>query len=58
MKCNDLTTQNPFKVWIAIAKEARIPKIDYPPVRACKLSGDSFAQGIETHENDGVVIKV
>ncbi len=53
-----LTTQAPFEVWLAIAEKARLPKIEYPPLRVVRFSGPSLSFGIEEHEVDGVRVRV
>lgn len=55
---HNLTTQIPYKVSIAIEREAKIPRIDYPPVSVHRFSGKSFTSGIETHITDGVNIRI
>jgi len=53
-----LTTQSPFEVWVAIANKARPPKIDYPPLRIVRFSGDALTVGVEEHQVDGVTVRV
>ncbi|MCP4414361.1 MAG: transcriptional regulator [Gammaproteobacteria bacterium] len=53
-----LTTQIPHRVTIAVARTDRIPVLDYPPIQAYKFSKDAFNAGIETHQVDGVPIRV
>jgi predicted transcriptional regulator of viral defense system len=55
---HELTTQIPHEVYLAIARGAEPPRIDYPPVRAFWFSGPSFSEGIETHRLDGVPIRI
>ncbi len=58
LRFHDLTTQNPFEVWIAIERKARIPKIDSLPLRIMFFSGAAFTAGIETHDIEGVALSV
>jgi predicted transcriptional regulator of viral defense system len=58
LRFHDLTTQNPFEVWIAIERKARIPKIDSLPLRIMFFSGAAFTEGIETHNIEGVSLRV
>ena len=53
-----LTTQNPFEVRLAIERNAPIPKIDYPPLRTFRVSGDAFSKDIKVFENEGVNLRV
>lgn len=51
-----LTTQLPYKIYIAIPQEMKKPKIDYPPLYVVKLSKKTYVTGIEKHIIDGVSI--
>ena len=53
-----ITTQIPHVVSVAISREARIPKLDSPPIQAYKFSKDAFQAGIETHLVDGVPVRI
>lgn len=55
---HELTTQIPHEVYLAIARGAEPPRIDYPPVRTFWFSGASFSEGIETHRLDGVPVRI
>ena len=55
---HNLTTQIPHAVSIAIHRDMRRPKIDYPPISVHQFSPDSFTAGIEKHEIDGVEVKI
>lgn len=53
-----LTTQLPHQVWIAIKSPSRIPKLEYPPLKVARFSGEAFSVGIERHKVDGVTWRV
>jgi predicted transcriptional regulator of viral defense system len=53
-----LTTQIPHEVQIALPRTARYPRLDYPPIKAFRFSASSFTAGIESHQIDGVSIRV
>ncbi len=53
-----LTAQIPHEVQIALPRTARQPRLDYPPIKAFRFSTNSFATGVETHQIDGVSIRV
>jgi predicted transcriptional regulator of viral defense system len=55
---HDLTTQIPHEVWIAVPRNSEPPRLDYPPFRAVRLSRAAYEAGIETHQLDGVPVKV
>lgn len=58
LRIHDLTTQAPFEVWIAISNKGHPPRLDYPPLRTMRFSDSSLASGIETHQIDGVAVRV
>jgi predicted transcriptional regulator of viral defense system len=58
LRFHELTTQSPFEVWLAIGEKARLPKIDYPPLRTVRFSGDALTFGIEEHKVEGVDVRV
>ena len=58
LRFHELTTQNPFEVWIAIERKSRIPKIDSLPLRMMFFSGAAFTEGIEAHDIEGVSLRV
>ena len=58
LQFHGLTTQSPFEVWVAIANKARAPKMDYPPLRVVRFSGDALTEGVEKHVVDGVTVQV
>lgn len=55
---HELTTQIPHEVYLAIARGAEPPRIDYPPVRTFWFSGASFTEGIEVRRLDGVPVRI
>ena len=58
LQFHDLTTQNPFEVWIAVDRDTRISKIDSVMTRIFRFSPKIYQAGIETHLIDGVELKV
>jgi predicted transcriptional regulator of viral defense system len=54
----DLTTEVPHAVDIALPKDRRPPKLDYPPVRVFRMSGQSFTEGVETRDIGGTQVKI
>jgi predicted transcriptional regulator of viral defense system len=53
-----LTTQIPHHVNIALPRGTARPRLDWPPLRIYRMSGAMFTSGIETHQRDGVPIRV
>jgi len=55
---HNVTSQNPFEVWLAIDHKGWRPRINYPPVRYITMSGPSLVEGIERHTIDGVGVNI
>jgi predicted transcriptional regulator of viral defense system len=55
---HDLTTQIPHAVYIALARGAGPPRLDYPPVQIFWFTGEAFTEGVETHILDHVSVPV
>jgi len=55
---HQLTTQIPHEVQLALPRTARHPRLDYPPIQAFRFSTDSFGAGVETHQIDGLSVRV
>ena len=53
-----MTTQIPREVSVAVHREARMPSLDNPPVRAYRFSSEAFQSGIEKHQIDGITIQI
>lgn len=58
LRFHELTTQNPFEVWIAIERGSWIPTMDTVRLRVFSFSPNVYEAGIETHTIDGVEVKV
>lgn len=58
LRLHELTTQNPFQVWLMIDKKARKPSFKYPPLRIIRASGNALTSGVETRDLDGVEARV
>ncbi len=52
-----MTTQIPRHVSVAVPRRARLPSLEFPPVRAHRFSKASYEAGIETHLIDGATVK-
>ena len=55
---HDITTQVPHAVSVAVPRNARMPSLDYPPVKARRFSNEAYESGIEAHLIDGVSVKI
>jgi len=55
---HEITTQIPHAVHLALPAHTHAPKLDYPPIQPYCFSGEAYAAGIETHEIDGVAVRI
>ena len=58
LRLHQLTTQNPFEVWIMIDRKARKASMTYPPIRVVRASGFALSRGVKAMRIDGVEINV
>lgn len=56
LQFHELTTQMPFETWVAIERNATKPKV--ANVRIVRLTGKAFSEGIETHKQEGLTVRV
>lgn len=55
---HEITTQIPHEVHVALPRDVRAPRIEYPPVRLYRFGGEAYTEGVETHTLDGVDVRV
>lgn len=55
---HELTTQVPHAVWIALPRGAKTPRLDHPPLSVHRFAPQAYEAGMETHEVDGVPVRV
>ncbi len=55
---HDLTTQIPHEVHLALAGGSEEPRLDHPPLKTYRFTGEAFSEGIEIHELDGVKVRI
>jgi len=58
LRLHGLTTQMPHEVWMAMDRKARKPKVDHPPLRIVRFSGDSLTVGIQRRKIEGVEVRL
>ncbi len=58
LRFHDLTTQNPFEIWMAIENKSHPPKSETAPLRIHYFSGAAFTEGVEEHKISGVTVRV
>jgi len=55
---HELTTQIPHEVHLALKRGAEEPRIDYPPVKTYRFTGEAFTAGTDVHDLDGVSVRI
>jgi predicted transcriptional regulator of viral defense system len=55
---NNLTTQIPHRVFVAVSRNSRPPSPEYPPLSVHRFSEPAFSSGIEEHTIDGVPVNI
>jgi len=55
---HELTTQIPHEVHVALPRGAEKPRLDHPPIKTYRFTGESFTEGVETQELDGVSVRI
>ena len=55
---HELTTQIPHEVHVALPRGAEEPRLDYPPIKTYRFTGEAYTQGVESHELDGVIVHI
>ena len=55
LQIHELTTQSPHQVWLAVDAKARVPQLDYPPLKVVRFSRRALEAGVESVRMDGVV---
>lgn len=58
LRFHELTTQNPFEVWMALHHKAWSPRSEALPLRIVRMSGAAFDSGVESHQIEGVTVRV
>lgn len=55
---HEMTTQVPHEIYLAISRNSEPPRLDYPPLRVFRFSGESFSAGIKRERVDGVDVRI
>lgn len=55
---HELTTQIPHEVHVALPRGAEKPRLDYLPIKTYRFTNEAFTEGVETHELDGVSVRI
>ena len=55
---HELTTQIPHEIHVALQRGAEEPRIDYPPVKTYRFTGEAFTAGMDIHDLDGIGVRI
>lgn len=55
---HEVTTQIPYKIYIALPRGIKKTRIEYPPVEVVWMSSKSLSTGINEHNIDGIEVKI
>jgi len=55
---HDLTGQVPHVVHLAIERGSELPRIEHPPIELFWFSRQAFSSGVQTHELDGIPVRI
>ena len=58
LQYHGIGTQLPSEVWMALDRRAWRPKLDWPPLRIVRFTGEALTQGVEHHTIEGRPAKV
>ena len=58
LQFHNLTTQNPFQVWLAVERNAAVPRLRSVQNRIFRINSEMFDAGIEEHQVEGGIIRV
>ncbi len=53
-----ITIQIPHEVHVALPRGAEEPRLDYPPIKTYRFTGEAYTEGLETHELDGIIAHI
>ena len=55
---HEITTQIPHEVHVALQRGSEGPRLDYPPIRIYRFTGQAFTAGVEIDELDGISVRI
>jgi predicted transcriptional regulator of viral defense system len=58
LQFHELTLQMPSAVWIAIDRTGWKPKVEYPPIRFVRFSGQALKEGVKRHLIEGIEVPI
>jgi predicted transcriptional regulator of viral defense system len=58
LRFQELTTQQPSEIWVALDNKSWVPKQEPVKLRIVRFSGEALKAGVETHDIEGVSVRV
>jgi predicted transcriptional regulator of viral defense system len=58
LRYHELTTQEPFEVWLAIGNRSWKPEKASFPLRIVRFSGQAISYGVEVHAIEGIEVRI
>lgn len=55
---HEITNQVPHGVYLAVSRNAIVPRIDYPPIRVFRFSSSSYSEGIAIKKVDDISVRI
>jgi predicted transcriptional regulator of viral defense system len=55
---HEITTQIPHEIHVALQRGSEKPRLNHPPIKIYRFSGQAFTDGVERHELDGVSVNI
>ncbi len=55
---HEITTQIPHVIHVALPRGAEEPRLDYPPIKTYRFTGEAFTAGVDTHDIDSVSVRI
>jgi predicted transcriptional regulator of viral defense system len=55
---HQITTQIPHEVHVALQRGAKLPRLEYPPIKFYWFRDQAFTAGVDTQKIDGVDIRI
>jgi predicted transcriptional regulator of viral defense system len=43
---------------VALPRGSEEPRLDHPPIKTYRFTGEAFTEGVEVHELDGVSVRI
>lgn len=54
----DMTDEIPHQIYIALPRDTKAPRVEYPPLKVFHFGGHAYSSGIEEYTLDGVKVRI